>query len=371
VSAVRLSARSTFGRTRCSGCREFVLAGPRDYSAGTRAALVALSRGTCYFPECAEPLVRIVDGHPTINFDIAHICDANPGNRHDPTMTDDGRRHFRNLVLLCLVHHKLVDKIDPAAYPSEVLQAWKSNADPTAADRLDPISEAALKEAITQITLDVGGGVLYVGGQGGHLGGGGGGGGVIGAGRGGDGGDGGAIVVDDNTRIVLGGEGAQAPGGGGGGGGILAPGSIVRRQAPKVNAAAAARSPLGISAILLANYAEARDALVYIAGGGWEWISTLNLGDHVAIPMVALVECGGLEVGEYAITARLLNPDGACKQEIVLAFAITERAEVRRVPVFTTFEPQVDAFGTWQLTLSAADVQVGGLDFLIKRTGEA
>jgi len=37
------------------------MSGVRDYSPGTRAALQTLSRGSCYWPGCGEPVVRLLD----------------------------------------------------------------------------------------------------------------------------------------------------------------------------------------------------------------------------------------------------------------------------------------------------------------------
>ena len=98
----------------------------RKYQAGTVSALIALSQGTCYFPDCGEPIVRFVDGVPVNNFETAHVRAANSGGkRFDPSMDNEQRNEFSNLVLLCLVHHKWVDKIRPDDYPTATLLAWK------------------------------------------------------------------------------------------------------------------------------------------------------------------------------------------------------------------------------------------------------
>ena len=99
--------------------------GTRDYLAGTRAGLVALSHGRCYFPDCQEPLVKRVGDDVVIAYEIAHIRDANPGNRYVAEMMNDERRSFPNLVLLCPHHHKMVDKIRPADFSIEDLEQWK------------------------------------------------------------------------------------------------------------------------------------------------------------------------------------------------------------------------------------------------------
>ena len=41
-------------------------------------------------------------------------------------MTDEERNSFENLVLLCGVHHKIVDKIRPNDFSIQELQDWKT-----------------------------------------------------------------------------------------------------------------------------------------------------------------------------------------------------------------------------------------------------
>lgn len=45
----------------------------RNYSNATVAALMTLARGGCYAPRCGAPTVRMIDGKPVLNLDIAHI----------------------------------------------------------------------------------------------------------------------------------------------------------------------------------------------------------------------------------------------------------------------------------------------------------
>lgn len=99
---------------------------PRGYRAGTRAALALFSQGHCYFPSCKVPTFVFVDGEPMINYQIAHIRDAKPGNRYVKDMTDEERRAFNNLVLLCQPHHTEVDKVHPEKYSIATLESWKA-----------------------------------------------------------------------------------------------------------------------------------------------------------------------------------------------------------------------------------------------------
>jgi hypothetical protein len=76
--------------------------GPRDYLVGTERALYAFARTTCYFPGCKTSVIVFVESEPVSNAQIAHIRGANPGSpRYDPAMTDDERRSYANLILLC------------------------------------------------------------------------------------------------------------------------------------------------------------------------------------------------------------------------------------------------------------------------------
>lgn len=94
----------------------------RNYPAGVVTGLVLMSQGTCYYPKCDEPLVRLDEGSRVINFEVAHIRAAKSGGPpYDSSMTDAERDAFPNLVLLCLVHHKVVDKMRPNDFPTPML----------------------------------------------------------------------------------------------------------------------------------------------------------------------------------------------------------------------------------------------------------
>lgn len=126
---------------------------PRGYRAGTRAALALFSHGHCYFPGCKVPTFVFVDGEPIINYQIAHIRDAKPGNRYVKDMTDDERRAFDNLVLLCQPHHTEVDKIHPDRYSIETLEGWKVERESGAVAQLrglDGLTEDRLAEMIRE-----------------------------------------------------------------------------------------------------------------------------------------------------------------------------------------------------------------------------
>lgn len=79
-------------------------------------------------PGCGEPVVRLVEGEYYINYETAHIRGVKEkGARHDRNMSHDERKDFTNLILLCLVHHKHVDRIHRDKYPPEILLQWKAD----------------------------------------------------------------------------------------------------------------------------------------------------------------------------------------------------------------------------------------------------
>ncbi len=131
--------------------------GPRRYTSGTSAALFAFSQRACYFPNCDVPVIRFVEDDPVINVEIAHIRGALPGApRYDISMTDDERRAFANLILLCVPHHKTVDRLHPNDYSADELARWKREHEGTdgigilsgiTEDRLAQLIEEAVRAA--------------------------------------------------------------------------------------------------------------------------------------------------------------------------------------------------------------------------------
>ena len=84
--------------------------------------LFALSGNQCAFPDC---LTAIVQPSGTVTGKICHIRARSPeGPRYDPAQTDKERHDFANLILLCSVHHDIVDN-EPKRFTVEVLQEMK------------------------------------------------------------------------------------------------------------------------------------------------------------------------------------------------------------------------------------------------------
>lgn len=127
----------------------------RNYPPGVRTALIALSGGTCYYPDCREPVVRFVSGRPIPHLEVAHIAaSSDDGPRGDHRVDPADRDLFENLILLCDEHHKLVDDRKLwRQYPKEMLREWKNDREEGARDTLAglrEISPAKLQELVSE-----------------------------------------------------------------------------------------------------------------------------------------------------------------------------------------------------------------------------
>lgn len=83
--------------------------------------LFARSGNRCAFPKCVHQIIE----HESVIGEICHIRAASPeGPRYDPDQSQTDRDSYENLILLCGVHHKVVDD-DVEAYTAERLMRMK------------------------------------------------------------------------------------------------------------------------------------------------------------------------------------------------------------------------------------------------------
>ena len=95
------------------------MAGPSDK---TVKKLFALSRNRCAYPKCETPIVH---SSGTVVGEVCHIKAQNIGGpRFDAKQSDEARHAFDNLILLCSVHHRVVDD-QSATYTVELLAEIK------------------------------------------------------------------------------------------------------------------------------------------------------------------------------------------------------------------------------------------------------
>lgn len=129
----------------------------KRHSAATGRALDLLSGGTCYYPECKEPVVRFVEGQPVVNVEVAHIHSASPqGPRSDQTMSNEDLSSFNNLILLCQIHHRAIDSPSTQSrYPASLLRSWKSERESGLSPGMESVTESQLTDLLEKAFRDL------------------------------------------------------------------------------------------------------------------------------------------------------------------------------------------------------------------------
>ncbi|WP_408043400.1 nSTAND3 domain-containing NTPase [Tenacibaculum litopenaei] len=100
---------------------------PRQYRQSDVKRLFAFSNNQCSKPDCTNRLIA-EDGN-TIIGKICHIEAAKKGGpRFNKGMSNDERRSYDNLILLCDEHHQMIDnKINEEEYDKTTLISWKKD----------------------------------------------------------------------------------------------------------------------------------------------------------------------------------------------------------------------------------------------------
>ena len=98
----------------------------RNYKISDIKRLFSLSGNQCAEPNCYSKM--IADDGITVLGEICHISAASEnGPRYDPSLDNNKRRSFENLILLCPSHHKMVDNpSNKEIYTKKMLGKWKS-----------------------------------------------------------------------------------------------------------------------------------------------------------------------------------------------------------------------------------------------------
>lgn len=97
-------------------------------SLNTQKLLWSRAAGRCAFPECRRELVMSASetDDETLVGDTCQIVTRSPsGPRGDSPLTPEERDKYDNLILLCTVHHKLIDD-QPNTYTVQVLLEMKA-----------------------------------------------------------------------------------------------------------------------------------------------------------------------------------------------------------------------------------------------------
>lgn len=120
----------------------------------TKVLLAYRSGDRCALPDCGRELSPESEGGDPINVgEAAHIAGEHDGKgkakksaRYDPSMTDDERNHYNNLIYLCGTCHTKIDSIPQGekAYPVDRLQKLKKE------------HERKVRDAVTEAFFGIG-----------------------------------------------------------------------------------------------------------------------------------------------------------------------------------------------------------------------
>lgn len=333
---------------------------PRE---STIRKLFALSSNRCAFQNCPTPIVEADAG--TILAEVCHIRAQNPnGPRFDATQTAEERHSFENLILMCGVHHKVVDSGDNlATYPPERLLEMKAVHEQTAnaQESLPVLTGSAVRtllDTIAQRTratthMDFRGASLRAGGEGGRMGGGGGGGGIINIV--------GLTPAGYRDKIELSGKDATGPGGGGGGGGAL-------RFSGRPAIADDVQNGLRVSSIFMANAAEIRNSLLFVLGGGWERLEVPSVPHRVSMVLVCVFEKGTVAPNTMlAISVVIEDPSGRTVNRDEFDLSTDETVHpVARTPVRRTLSFDAAEAGLWSFRVRSGNIDLADLKIEIR-----
>jgi hypothetical protein len=110
----------------------------RKYPIPDMKILWGRAAALCGFPGCRRSCVRPATPHDRASHvgKIAHIvAHSDTGPRADPSCPASDRDCYENWILLCSIHHDMVD-VQPNTYSVSQLRAWKSDLEAWVKDQL-------------------------------------------------------------------------------------------------------------------------------------------------------------------------------------------------------------------------------------------
>jgi hypothetical protein len=122
-----------------------------------------------------------------------------------------------------------------------------------------------------------------------------------------------------------------------------------------------------VSTLLLANHIGFRGIFAYITSTGFQHYKVLNLGDQLTFGGMTTLECGGVPVGEYALTLQALDPQNnvACSERPV--FQISEPGDMLRMCFSFRLSVTVNMFGMWTIVAAHEGRELARLPIIVKQ----
>jgi hypothetical protein len=112
--------------------------------------LFAISHNLCAFPKCNNTLVDKNSGKVTGR--ICHIKGNRPGSKRYDALQSEAERHgFDNLILLCPIHHDVIDDDDVAYTVTRLLAMKKSHEERTIAHGTPELDAAQIQQLLNNI----------------------------------------------------------------------------------------------------------------------------------------------------------------------------------------------------------------------------
>lgn len=330
------------------------LSAPRD---STIRRLFALSMNQCAFPDCLTPILD-----PKTNTILAEVCHihakSDKGLRYDPDQTPEERHGFENLILMCGVHHKIIDAPEnlpefPAERLFEIKAEHEKRARESGRQSLFSLTRTQINELKNDSVyvgqhvthMDFRHAVLNAGGEGGKNGGGGGGGVITIVG---------STQAPPEAKLKLDG---QSPGGGGG-----ALNFVGRPSTPDdvVNG-------LRVSSIFTANSFHFDHGTFHVLGGGWANLPLKPLPSPVSILLVCVVELGSI-VENTLIRCDIDVIDPQANKVASEIFDVSVSSDARLVARHTAMRlVKFDAneAGVWTFKVSSGGIPLADYDIEI------
>src|SRR5882672_7118637 len=336
---------------------------PRE---STVRKLFALSRNRCAFPECETDIVDRTT--TTILGEVCHIRAQNEGGpRFDPGQTSEERHSLANLVLMCGVHHKIIDAEENLSVYSverlleikaqhEALAKAAESEPPLSAEVVTDLVETVRSAQVATTHMDFRGAFFNAGGHGGGPGGGGGGGGIIHIV--------GVTPAGFREKVELDGKSGDFPGGGGGGGGAMV---FSGRLASEDDL----KSGLRVSGFFFANAIELANNLLYALGIGWESFSVAALPQDVRINVAGIIDTGTMVTNTLLALAIVVeDPSGdvAVSNSFDLGIADVMRPIMRQC-FWRNVGLRITKPGVWTFTLRSGDIELAKTVLEFKVTG--
>ena len=310
----------------------------------------------CAYPNCSTPILD--PKTHTILAEICHIHAQNEkGPRYNPDQSSEERHAFENLILMCSVHHTIIDaRENLAEYTFERLFELKAEHEKRAESddgNLAQLTRAQLSELRTasdyfghHVThMDFRHAVLSAGGEGGKNGGGGGGGVITIVGT---------TQIPPEVKVKLDG---QSPGGGGG---AL---NFVGRPGTSDDIV----NGLRISSIFTANSFHFDHGLFHVLGGGWTNLPLKSMPSTVSIRLVCVFELGSIADNTLIrCDVEVIDPKGRMEVTDVFDIAVSSNSTfVARYTAQRLVPFEVREAGVWTLKVSSGGIPLADYDIEI------